>query len=80
MVCLEEIQKWDLKEESVGLVDDKRSVKKGLKMEFNRILALEEVTWCQKSRVQWLKEGDSNTKFFDKMVNARWVINSIDVL
>lgn len=33
--------------------------------------------WHQKSMVQWLKEGDNNTKFFHKMANARRLVNGI---
>ncbi|XP_056685902.1 uncharacterized protein [Spinacia oleracea] len=34
----------------------------------------------QKSRIQWLKTGDSNTKFFFTAVKERYARNSIDVL
>lgn len=77
MACLEEIQKRDLKEESVGLSEVENKSRKELRLEFDRVLAMEEVMWRQRSRVQWLKEEDNNTKFFHKMANAHKAINSI---
>ena len=38
---------------------------------------LEEVSWRQKSREIWLKEGDRNTGFFHRMANSHRRRNSI---
>jgi hypothetical protein len=37
----------------------------------------EEILWRQKSRVQWLKEGEKNTKFFQRTMIHRRHINRI---
>jgi len=41
---------------------------------------MEEVSWRQKSRVLWLKEGDECTKFFHSIANSNRRYNSIDSL
>jgi hypothetical protein len=41
------------------------------------LLRQEEVTWRQKSRINWLASGDRNTKFFHVFANARKQINTI---
>lgn len=44
-------------------VFDGRRIKEW-EMELTKAIKKEEVYWCTKSRVQWLREGDKNTRFF----------------
>jgi hypothetical protein len=48
--------------------------------ELERCTIMEEVSWRQKSRVLWLKEGDKCTKFFHSIANSNKRYNSIDSL
>ena len=43
---------------------------KSLTKEFSDMLKAEESFYRQKSRIDWIKEGDQNTKFFQKMTAA----------
>lgn len=51
-----------------------------LKLQLQQIATAEEISWRQKSRYLWLKEGDKNTKFFQRMANSCRRCNSIDRL
>jgi hypothetical protein len=51
-----------------------------LKEELEERKEHEEILWRQKSRVQWLKEGEKNTKFFHRSMVHRRYINRITQL
>lgn len=49
-------------------------------MEFQEVAKYEEIAWKQRSRVTWLKQGDKNTKFLQKVANGHRRFNHIDKL
>ncbi|CAA0841934.1 DNAse I-like superfamily protein, partial [Striga hermonthica] len=48
------------------------------KSDLNLAYRYEERFWKQKARIQWLREGDHNSKFFHAQVKQRRVTNSLD--
>eukprot|EP00253_Pinus_taeda_P014407 PITA_14407 len=46
-------------------------------LEWEHLCKQEEIFWRQKSRVQWLKEGERNTKFFHRTTMANRAHNNI---
>jgi hypothetical protein len=45
-----------------------------------RSIYLKDVSWGQKSRALWLKDGDNNAKFFHRLANSHKRHNSIKSL
>lgn len=63
-----------------GLNMEEKGEKIEAEEEYNLLLRMEEISWRQKSRATWLKEGDKNTNFFHKMACWRRSTNLINRL
>ena len=58
------------KECSGGLSSSEQDLRGTHLLDLENLAHLDETAWRQKSRVLWLKEEDSNTKFFHKIANS----------
>jgi hypothetical protein len=76
----EELTSLDCIEEGRHLTGEEKERRKQLAQELEASLLQEEISWRQKSRIRWLKEGDKCTKFFHQVANSNRRINSIDSL
>jgi hypothetical protein len=79
-ILLEELRVLDAFEEESALGVEEKMKKVEVVSELERSTLMEEVSWRQKSRVLWLREGDNCTKFFHIMVNSNRRNNFIDSL
>ena len=67
----------DLREgmQSLSLADSARRVE--IKADIEYLAPLEDISWRQKSKALYLKEGDNNTRFFHRLANSHRCINAI---
>uniref|UniRef100_A0A2N9IFF8 DUF4283 domain-containing protein n=1 Tax=Fagus sylvatica TaxID=28930 RepID=A0A2N9IFF8_FAGSY len=70
------IEKIQLEDPTKGNVMEEAKLQAGM----NSWLSRNELTWRQKSRETWLKDGDRNSKFFHISTVVRRRRNSIDVI
>ena len=73
---LDQVKEWDRIEEERGLSLAEGGAIKEAKEDFKRWVLLEEKYWRQKYRELWLREGDKNIGFFNRMANAHFSHNS----
>ncbi|XP_059436099.1 uncharacterized protein LOC132169027 [Corylus avellana] len=79
-VLLEDLRVFDEHEESMALIEEELARKAEVVRELEKCTLMEEISWRQKSRVCWLKEGDKCTKFFHSIANSNRRFNSIETL
>jgi hypothetical protein len=63
-----------------NFVQHNQEEKRSIERELDNLLEQEELYWRQRSRIQWLKEGDRNTKFFHQKATWRAKKNKIERL
>ena len=65
---------------TTGVGGDQIEKERDMFKELHDLMVAEESFFRQKSRIQWLQEGDHNTRFFHSMVATRQHKNSINSL
>ena len=67
----------DLREGMQVLTMANKARKIEIKAKIEALASLEEISWRQKSRAMFLKEGDNNTRFFHRLANSHRRANTM---
>ena len=76
----QELQAPDSIKELRVLTEEERITHARIKMELEKYILFDEISWRQKSRALWLQEGDKNTNFFHHVANSNRRSNTIGKL
>jgi hypothetical protein len=76
----EELELLDRSEEVCRFSEEEKERRSLLASDLEASLLQEKISWRQKSRVWWLKEGDKCTKFFHQVASANRKNNAIESL
>ncbi|GKU92853.1 hypothetical protein SLEP1_g6524 [Rubroshorea leprosula] len=74
------VEQIDLKNEVMDLAEEELDLRKEGFQQLWDIMWKREAIWKQKSRSDWVKLGDQNTRYFHKIANGRKAYNSISGL
>ena len=74
---LSELLGMDAREDLSGLPQEEHSRRTHIKGEIAHLASLEKISWRQKSRILFVKEGDNNTPFFHRVTNSHRRTNHI---
>lgn len=73
----EELNNIESKDELEGLSMEEIDNKRKVVVELHKLTNLNCSIMCQRSRIEWLSEGDTNSKYFHGCINKRRKLNEI---
>jgi len=68
---LEKVKVLDDKEQQLTLTHDDRRERFKLKKELSMVRNWKDIFWRQRAKLQWMQQGDRNTKFFHRVASNR---------
>ncbi|CAN1799352.1 hypothetical protein LINPERHAP1_LOCUS22080 [Linum perenne] len=72
------VDELDKREEAGPLSEEDRVRRITIKCQLDRLWKFEEISWRQKAREAWIREGDRNTKFYHRIANFNRRRNQLD--